>query len=160
MTDTPNIPTQRAKRAVESTEFDAFARRILRAYGRRVAAGDVEALTSLAQLSTDLDAVTRQAVAGLRQASPPYSWAEIAARLGVSRQAAQMRYGQSADRGRLDQRLIDAGQHVTPIQFADLTNETTARTNRVAARQAARPAPSPDRTADLFDLIAGEDSKV
>jgi signal transduction histidine kinase len=49
----------------------AFVRRIVRAYARRVAAGDVEALRSLAMLSSEVDAVTRLAVAGLRQVPTP-----------------------------------------------------------------------------------------
>jgi predicted transcriptional regulator len=43
-------------------------------------------------LATELDEAIAQAVIGLREAG--YSWAEIAARLGVSRQAAQQRWGQ------------------------------------------------------------------
>ena len=42
-------------------------------------------------LATELDEAITQAVTGLR--SIGYSWAEIAARLGVTRQAAQQRWG-------------------------------------------------------------------
>lgn len=106
-------PRKRSKRAVENTAFDAFVRRILQAYARRVAAGDVEALHSLSALAAEVDAVTRLAVAGLRQAPYGYSWSEIADRLGTSRQAAQMRYGDRADRGALDQRLLEGGLNVS-----------------------------------------------
>src|SRR5919202_4241598 len=112
----PALPLKsrkRARRQVENPEFDAFVRRILRAYARRVAAGDVEALRSLALLSSEVDAVTRLAVAGLRQAPYSYSWSEIADRLGTSKQAAQMRYGTRTDRGALDHRLLDAGISVS-----------------------------------------------
>ncbi|WP_348651285.1 hypothetical protein [Micromonospora sp. WMMD1128] len=112
--------TKRAKQSVETTEFDAFVRRILRAYARRVAAGDIEALRSLAALSTDVDALTRLAVTGLRQPPYRYSWAEIADRLGVSRQAVQMRYGDRADRIALDERLIRAGLGVTVATLAQV----------------------------------------
>jgi predicted transcriptional regulator len=44
-------------------------------------------------LATDLDEAISRAVAGLRKAG--YSWSEIAARLGVTRQAAQQRWGRS-----------------------------------------------------------------
>jgi DNA-directed RNA polymerase specialized sigma24 family protein len=44
-------------------------------------------------LATDLDDALSQAVTGLRMAG--YSWAEIAARLGVTRQAAQQRWGRA-----------------------------------------------------------------
>ena len=107
------LTPERAKRHVENDQFDAFARRILRAYARRVAAGDVEAVANLAALSSEVDAVTRLAVAGLRKSPYGYSWSEIAERLGTSKQAAQMRYGDRTDRGALDQRLIDAGQAIT-----------------------------------------------
>src|SRR5215213_10280854 len=106
---TPKPRPKRTRRPVETTEFDAFVRRILRAYARRVAAGDVEALRSLAQLSSEVDAVTRLAVAGLRTPPYSYSWSEIADRLGVSKQAAQQRYGERTDRGALDRRLLEAG---------------------------------------------------
>jgi hypothetical protein len=106
-------PRKRARRQVETSQFDAFARRILRAYARRVAAGDVEALRTLAALSAEVDVVTREAVAGLRAMPHEYSWAEIADRLGVSRQAVQMRYGDRTDRGALDQRILAAGLGVS-----------------------------------------------
>ena len=44
-------------------------------------------------LATELDEAISQAVMGLRGAG--YSWAEIAARPGVTRQAAQQRWGRS-----------------------------------------------------------------
>ncbi|MBN9097011.1 MAG: hypothetical protein J0I49_02690 [Pseudonocardia sp.] len=81
----------RRSRVVENAEFTAFGRRIIRAAGRRIAAGDVEALPALAALSADLDAAIGDAVLGLRAAG--YSWAEIASRLGVSRQAVHQRWG-------------------------------------------------------------------
>jgi ribosomal protein S20 len=106
-------PRKRSRREVENAQFDAFVRRILRAYARRVANGDVEALRSLAALSSEVDAVTRFAVASLRQKPYSYSWSEIAERLATSRQAAQMRYGDRTDRHALDRRLLEAGLNVT-----------------------------------------------
>ncbi len=76
---------------MENDAYAAFARRIIRAYARRIATGDVEALTDMLALSADLDAAIADAVKGLRAFG--YSWAEIAARLGVSKQAAQQRFG-------------------------------------------------------------------
>ncbi len=110
--DVKPAPRRRGKRVVENTEFDAFARRIVRAYARRVADGDIEALTSLRQLASTVEDATRDAVHGLRGFG--YSWADIAARLGVSRQAAQMRWGaHPTDCGRLDQRLLQHGLGVS-----------------------------------------------
>ena len=70
-----------------------------------------------------MDAVTRLAVAGLRKAPYSYSWSEIADRLGVSKQAAQMRYGDRTDRAALDRRLLEAGLHVS---VATLRKKATA----------------------------------
>ena len=84
------LTTGRTRRVVENSDFTAFGRRIIRAAGRRIAAGDVEALPDLAALSADLDAAIGNAVTGLRAGG--YSWAEIASRLGVTRQAAHQRW--------------------------------------------------------------------
>jgi len=84
---TPN----RRTRLVENAEYAAFARRVLRAYARRVADGDVEALTLMLGLSAEIDTAIAQAVTGLRGSG--YSWAEIGSRLGITRQAAQQRWG-------------------------------------------------------------------
>jgi hypothetical protein len=77
---------------VENSQYAAFARRILRAYARRISAGDIDALPGITTLAADIDNAIRQAVTGLRS-DHGYSWADIAARLGVTRQAAQQRWG-------------------------------------------------------------------
>ncbi|GAA1028516.1 hypothetical protein GCM10009557_13830 [Virgisporangium ochraceum] len=85
-------PKRRRRRdVVENDDFAAFARRIVAAHGRRVAAGDVEALADLIRLGADIEAATDDAIAGLRRHG--YSWAEIGSRIGISRQAAQQRWG-------------------------------------------------------------------
>jgi hypothetical protein len=89
----PLTPNQRG-RLVENDEYAAFARRILRAYARRVADSDVEALTLMLGLSAEIDDAIAQAVTGLREFG--YSWAEIGSRLGITRQAAQQRWGHTA----------------------------------------------------------------
>lgn len=87
-----HTPTRRKRReVVENDEFAAFARRIIRAHGRRVAAGDVEALRDLVALSSTIDDAIGDAVMGLRAFG--YSWSEIGQRLGISKQAAQQRWG-------------------------------------------------------------------
>ncbi|MGS2613641.1 hypothetical protein ACVCAH_03780 [Micromonospora sp. LZ34] len=88
---TSHLPRQKRRDVVENDEFAAFARRIIRAHGRRVATGDVEALRDLVALSTVIDDAITDAVIGLRAFG--YSWAEIGSRLGISRQAAQQRWG-------------------------------------------------------------------
>ncbi|MCF0093587.1 hypothetical protein [Micromonospora sp. MH99] len=88
---TPSVPRQKRRDVVENDEFAGFARRIIRAHGRRVATGDVEALRDLITLSSVIDDAIGEAVIGLRAFG--YSWAEIGSRLGISRQAAQQRWG-------------------------------------------------------------------
>ena len=84
------LTPKRLGRSVENDEYAAFARRILRAYARRVATGDVEALALMLGLSAEIDTAIAQAVHGLRGFG--YSWAEIGSRLGITRQAAQQRW--------------------------------------------------------------------
>jgi hypothetical protein len=191
------LTRKRPKRAVENGEYASFARRVLKAYARRVAAGDIEALRELSVFVSDVDAATRVAVAGLRRWG--YSWTDIANQVGTSKQAAQQRWGDPAERHALDRRLLEAGLCVsvatlvevfadhypgspmpslcpgcgypypdqvtdcptnatvrpqlfkrrmedrqaigrlTKDQFADLYDRKVARSNRVAARHAARP---------------------
>jgi hypothetical protein len=76
---------------VENTDYAAFAARVIRAHARRIADGDVEGLAELVTLTADLDAAMQTAVDGLRGFG--YSWSDIAARLGTTRQAAQQRWG-------------------------------------------------------------------
>ncbi len=85
---------RRTRARVENDDYAAFARRIVAAHGRRIAAGDVERLRDLVTLAEEVDHATTVAVAGLRRVG--YSWAEIASRLGITRQAAQQRWGSTA----------------------------------------------------------------
>lgn len=93
----PALTRNRRRDVVENDQFDAFTRRIVAAYARRVAAGDVEALTALVHLTTALDDAIHHAVRGLRDFG--YSWAEIAARLGITRQGAWQRFAATATEG-------------------------------------------------------------
>ncbi len=88
------LTPSRAGRTVENDQYAAFARRILRAYARRVSDGDIEALTAMTGLAAELDTAVAEAVKGLRGFG--YSWAEIGSRLGITRQAAQQRWGHPA----------------------------------------------------------------
>jgi hypothetical protein len=80
------------KPPVENDEYAAFARRILRAYARRIASGDIDALAGMVAFTADIEAIMHQVVTDLRERHG-YSWAEIGLRLGVTRQAAQQRWG-------------------------------------------------------------------
>ena len=86
-----SLTSNRARPVVENDAYAAFAQRILRAYARRIATGDIESLTLMTHLADELDTAIGEAVTGLRAVG--YSWAEIGFRLGVTRQAAQQRWG-------------------------------------------------------------------
>ena len=88
----PRLTPKRRQPVAENDDYAAFAHRILAAYARRVATGDIDALTRMTVLAADLDTAIGQAVTGLRGCG--YSWAEIGLRLGITRQAAQQRWGQ------------------------------------------------------------------
>ena len=89
------LTPKRRYRVVENDEYAAFLRRVIRAYSRRVAAGDIEAIATMANLADHLEDATRQAITGLRQSG--YSWADIAMRLGITRQGAQQRWGETPE---------------------------------------------------------------
>jgi len=82
--------SKRRYRITENDEYARFLRRVSRAYSRRVASGDIEAITTMATLADDLEDATRNAITGLRAFG--YSWADIALRLGITRQGAQQRW--------------------------------------------------------------------
>jgi hypothetical protein len=92
-TDNRALSRNRRRPVIENDQYAAFARRIVRAYGRRVGAGDVEALASMVKLADELETAIQQAVIGLRQFG--YCWPEIGDRLGISRQAARQRWNTS-----------------------------------------------------------------
>src|SRR4051794_36779207 len=87
----PRRSRHRRRQDVENDAYLVFVARVITAAGKRIATGDVDALPDLAQLSADLDAALITAVNGLREFG--YSWEQIATRLGVTRQAAQQRWG-------------------------------------------------------------------
>ena len=78
--------------SVETPEFAAMARRVIRALGRRVIDGDEPDLAELVALRGVVNEAIAEAVHGQRT-KHGRSWSEIAAGLGTTRQAAQQRYG-------------------------------------------------------------------
>jgi hypothetical protein len=87
------LTPKRPRRQVENDKYSAFIRRVLRAYARRVGDGGMEALILMVGLADEIDTAIAGAVKGLR--AHGYSWAEIGSRLGITRQAAQQRWGTS-----------------------------------------------------------------
>ena len=83
-----------AKRERETFEFSGMMRRMLLAYGRRVAEKDIEELRGLAEFADLAERVLGETVAELRtENGGAYSWAQIGTVLGISRSAAQKRFG-------------------------------------------------------------------
>jgi hypothetical protein len=96
--NTALTPNRRLRPVVENDDYAAFTRRVVAAHGRRIAAnGDIDALAQLVNLGDDIETAVQDAVTGLRGYG--YSWAEIALRLGITRQAAQQRWGTTAPDG-------------------------------------------------------------
>jgi len=89
-----NLTRNRRSRPVENDEYGAFARRVLRAYGRRIASGDIDAITELNSLFEEVESALGRAVLGPRLLG--YSWAEIGKRLGVTRQTAHERWSETS----------------------------------------------------------------
>jgi len=87
----PALTRKRRRRYVENDEYAAFTRRVLRGYARRIAAGDIDAITDLDGLLGEVETALSRAVSGLRD-NHGYSWAEIGLRLGVTRQAVHQRW--------------------------------------------------------------------
>ena len=85
------LTPERPRRVIENDEYAAFIRRVIRAYSRRIATGDIDAIADMAAAADHFDNAIADAITGLRATG--YSWAEIAARLGITRQAAQQRWG-------------------------------------------------------------------
>ena len=86
------LTANRRRDVVENDAYAAFTRRVIRAYSRRVAAGDIEAITTMAALADHLEDATRQAINELNAFG--YSWADIGMRLGITRQGAQQRWSE------------------------------------------------------------------
>ena len=87
-----SLTPKRRARVTENDAYAAFLRRAIRAYSRRIASGDIDALADMTRLADHLDQAITEAITGLRTGAG-YSWADIALRLGISRQAAQQRWG-------------------------------------------------------------------
>ena len=89
----PALTRKRSRRHVENDEYAAFTRRVLRAYGRRIAgrATSTPSRTLTGCSAKSSPALSRGCV--LACATSGYSLAEIGLRLGVTRQAAHQRWG-------------------------------------------------------------------
>ena len=78
------------RRTYGNDEFAAFGLRIVAAFRRRIATGDIEGLRDLATLSKAVDTATGEAARQL--VADGYSWADIGRVLGIPRQNAHRKY--------------------------------------------------------------------
>jgi hypothetical protein len=79
-----------------SEQYAGFMKRILRSYGKKAAAGDLDitALEQLRELREMLDGQTAEVVRALRtEEGGAHSWDEIGRALGITRSAAYRKYG-------------------------------------------------------------------
>ena len=83
--------TRRRRDVVETDDYAAMLRRMLRAYARRVGQADDVDLAVMADLAREVDDLVAAAVAAQRAGGR--SWGDVGRALGVTRQAAQQRFG-------------------------------------------------------------------
>lgn len=90
---------ERETRRTDTEAFAGMVARVIERFGLRVAAndltgftGDLDGLAALADVVAVAESALSAAVAGLREHG--YSWTDIGAALGITRQAAQQRWGQ------------------------------------------------------------------
>lgn len=86
------MAAKRTSSRVENDEFRAAITRMIRAYGVRVAEADDFDLAEMVTLRDVLEDAIGAAITGQRS-NYGYSWAVIGDALGITRQAAQQRYG-------------------------------------------------------------------
>ena len=82
--------TKRRRRETSAEEFGAFARRIMRRLGERASVDEV-ALDQLVLMAHEAEEALRLAV--VERKADGATWETIGGYLGVSKQAAQMRFG-------------------------------------------------------------------
>lgn len=83
---------------IETPEYAAMLRRMIRRYGERVGDDDPIDLTEMLAVRDAFDAAIAEAVAGQRERG--YSWREIGEALGITREAAWQRFHLATPRGK------------------------------------------------------------
>jgi len=82
---------KRRPRWVEDAEYGAMLIRMVNAYGRRLRQADAGDLPMLVELAARVDEVLGDSVTAIRDRG--VTWAEIGEAFGISKQAAQQRWG-------------------------------------------------------------------
>lgn len=86
---------RRELRQVETMDYAAFARRVVRAYGERLAEADYPDLTDALEV---LEQFEQAIAAGMRAQAERGSWAQVALGLGMTRQGAYQRFARTSRR--------------------------------------------------------------
>lgn len=87
------------KERCEAPELGAMCARMFRALARRAADGELEAIEELAKLQKTAGIQLAVAVTNYREfqpaapSAPRFSWTDVGRVLGITRQAAQQRFG-------------------------------------------------------------------
>lgn len=108
----------------DTEEWGAFLERILRATARRVGNGDIEGLAVIARVQRLVDETMQHSVDRLRAEPWEYSWADIGQRLGITRQAAQQRFGSKATYRQMDKALKYGIDETGTIEIVPSINQT------------------------------------
>ena len=95
--DLCRIRGQRAERQYETGEFGRAAIRMIRVMARRVGANDIAEFGLMWQIMDEAEAATYTSIDQLR--AKGFSWPDIAAEVGVTRQAIAQWYGRRAAEG-------------------------------------------------------------
>jgi hypothetical protein len=83
----------RKRGIVETGDYADFMRRGVKAYAKRVAGGQIEMLPALVDHLVEVDTAIDEAVKGLCSEPNNFSIADVGRALGITRQAAQKRWG-------------------------------------------------------------------
>lgn len=89
--------SKRKREPYEAPAIGGMVRRMIRALVKRAQAGDTEALEQLHQLESFVPTQVTAAGRGLHEFG--YSWGELSAALGISRQACAKRFGKTETDG-------------------------------------------------------------
>lgn len=92
----PHTTRPARQRYRETREFTGMLIRGARALGQRTASGEIESLGEFARAQEALDRAKFDGITGLREFG--YSWAEIGAAVGMTKQAAQQWHRKNAAR--------------------------------------------------------------
>jgi hypothetical protein len=139
--DKAPLTRTRGRRDGRVKDSDELARDVcdlLRGIGVSVGAkGDVDALPLLVEIVAEAEAALAGAVVQLHtREAGPYSWSEIAARLGITRQAAQMRFA----------RAVSESDSLGAAALADLAAHPDSTTAQISRRISAG-------TRDVFRVL-------